>query len=109
MTNLIERLGEMLTSTGVKRAYGDPVDVGGKEIVPVALVQFGFGGGEGPAGEGEGAGGGGGGMVIPVGAYVPGPDGPRFEPNPVAMLAVSIPALIAAGCALAVVVRALNR
>ena len=62
---------------------------------------FGFGGGEGsgempengstPAGRGVGSGGGGGGYVVPIGAYVGGPDGLKFRPNPIAIMMVAIP------------------
>ena len=88
MANIVEKIAQQVTSVGAKASYGDPVTVGGVEIVPVALVWFGFGGG---SDESEQGGGGGGGVSIPVGAYVRGSDGARFKPNPVAVLAVSIP------------------
>ena len=97
-------------------AFGEPVTVGGQEVVPAALVIFGFGGGGGsgkwpehqsvPQGEGEGSGGGGGGYVLPIGAYVSGPDGLRFRPNLVAMVIVSVPLVSAAGWALARIITA---
>ena len=59
-------------SANVKTIYGEPVDVAGKTIIPVAKVAYGFGGGSCPgksAGAGEqGAGGGGGVSAMPVGA-----------------------------------------
>jgi hypothetical protein len=92
-------------------AFGEAVTVGGREIVPAALVIFGFGGGRGsgtrpdrgsgPQGEGEGSAGGGGGYVLPIGAYVSGPNGPAFRPNLLAMVIVSVPLVSAAGWALA--------
>lgn len=111
MTNLVERLSENMNSLGVKRSYGDPVTIGGVETVPVALVWFGFGGGGGEDGEGKGSGegGGGGGASIPIGAYVGGPDGARFEPNAIALLVVLIPLTWVSGKAMARVIRALKR
>jgi uncharacterized spore protein YtfJ len=112
MTNLALKLSENIRTFGVKSAYGDPVDVDGVTIVPVALVQFGFGGGS----DGEGAdgaegagGGGGGGMSVPIGAYVKSAGAVRFEPNVISLLAVGIPFVWVTGRALARIVRALKR
>ena len=88
MANIVEKIAQQVTSVGAKASYGDPVTVGGIELVPVALVWFGFGGG---SDEAEQGGGGGGGASIPIGAYVRGADGATFKPNVVALLAVSIP------------------
>jgi len=88
MANIVEKIAQQVTSVGAKASYGEPVTVGGIELVPVAVVWFGFGGGSDDAEQG---GGGGGGVSIPVGAYVRGPDGARFKPNLVALLAVSVP------------------
>ena len=116
MTNLIEKLTAAVPSWGAKLAYGDKTELNGQDIVPVALVIFGFGGGEGsgesletgstPGGKGEGSGAGGGGYALPVGAYVTGPDGPVFRPNPVALVLLSVPLVTAAGWALARIIRA---
>jgi len=38
---------------------------------------------------------------VPIGAYVGGPDGLKFRPNPVAMLMVAIPLVSAVGWAVA--------
>ena len=121
MGSPVESLTSSLPSWGAKMAFGEATVVGGREIVPAALVIFGFGGGSGsgklpkrgdaadggsPEGEGEGSGGGGGGYVLPIGAYVSGPDGPTFRPNPLAMIIVSVPLVSAAGWALARVITA---
>jgi hypothetical protein len=116
MTGPVESLTASVPSWGAKMAFGEAVTVGGREIVPAALVIFGFGGGGGsgtwpdrggvPQGEGEGSGGGGGGYVLPIGAYVSGPDGPSFRPNVLAMIIVSVPLISAAGWALARVITA---
>ncbi len=113
MANLSERLAALVPTWGAKMAYGERTTLGGHDLVPVALVVFGFGGGEGsgempqggstPAGRGEGSGGGGGGYVVPIGAYVGGPDGLKFRPNPVAILMAGIPLVSAIGWAVALI------
>lgn len=110
MTNLVLKLAENISSIGVKSAYGEPVEIDGVKIVPVALVQFGFGAGE--DGEADGAGpggGGGGGLSVPIGAYVTENGKARFEPNLIALLAVGIPFVWVAGHTVARVIRALKR
>jgi uncharacterized spore protein YtfJ len=109
MTNLALKLAENARSIGVTSAYGDPVQIEGVTIVPVALVQYGFGGG-GEGGDDDGAaGGGGGGMAIPIGAYVKSGGAARFEPNVISLLAVGIPFVWVAGKAVARIIRALKR
>ncbi|SDN89640.1 hypothetical protein SAMN05216368_10845 [Cryobacterium flavum] len=108
MTSLPEKLAETFRSAGVKSAYGDPVQIDGVTLVPVALTYYGFGGGD--AGEGgAGSGGGGGGVSLPIGAYVKSGGTARFEPNVIALLAVGAPFLLVAGRALARVIRALKK
>lgn len=110
MPKLAKELAESVTATGVHNVYGDPVELNGVTLIPVALVQYGFGAGEGPAdSEYSGSGGGGGGFSVPIGAYVRDIHGLRFEPNPIALLAVGIPFLWVAGRALRMVIRALNK
>ena len=116
MSNPLENLTASLPSFGAKLAFGESSTIGGQEVLPAALVVFGFGGGggsgrwpEGSAvaeGQGEGSGGGGGGYALPVGAYVGGPDGVKFRPNPVALIIVSVPLISAAGWAIARIVAA---
>ncbi|ASD22373.1 MULTISPECIES: hypothetical protein [Cryobacterium] len=108
MTNLALKLAENARSIGVRSAYGDPVQIEGVTIVPVALVQYGFGGG-GEGDESAAAGGGGGGMAIPIGAYVKSGGAARFEPNVISLLAVGIPFVWVAGKAIARIIRALKR
>ena len=109
MTNLALKLAENARYIGVRSAYGDPVQIEGVTIVPVALVQYGFGGGgEGDDPEGA-AGGGGGGMAIPIGAYVKSGGAARFEPNVISLLAVGIPFVWVSGKAVARIIRALKR
>lgn len=110
MPNVTKQLADTVTSVGVHAAYGDPVDLDGTRIIPVALASYGFGGGEGGTAEaGEGSGGGGGGAAIPIGAYVTRDGYTRFEPNTIALLAVGIPFICVAGRAIARVVRALKK
>jgi len=109
MTNLVLKLAENARFIGVKSAYGDPIQVEGVTIVPVALVQYGFGGGgDGDTAAGAG-GGGGGGMSIPIGAYVKSGGTVRFDPNIVSLLVVAIPFAWVAGHALSRIIRALKR
>lgn len=88
MANIVEKIAQQVTAVGAKASYGEPVTIGGIEMVPVALVWFGFGGG---SDEAEQGGGGGGGVSVPIGAYTRGPDGARFVPNPVALAAALTP------------------
>jgi len=111
MVNIVEKVADSVSSLGVKRSYGDPVTIDGVELVPVSIVWFGFGAGSDDSGEsGDGAGGGGGGGAsLPIGAYVAGPDGPRFEPNLVALLVALVPLTWVAGKALSRIIRALKK
>ena len=91
--------------------YGDPVEVDGQSLAPVALVWYGFGGG----GEGDETGtgsdmggGGGGGVGIPIGAYIKRDGVVRFDPNIVSLIAVATPFVCVAGWALSRVIRALK-
>ncbi|MWB97387.1 hypothetical protein [Agromyces seonyuensis] len=102
MAELVVDLANKVTGVGVKTSYGEKIEIDGTTIVPVAIGWYGFGGGEGDvstgtgeAGEapGSGMGGGGGGASIPIGAYVSRDGTVGFEPNVVALAAVSIPLL----------------
>ncbi len=110
MTNISLKLAETLTSNGIKSVYGEPVELGGVTLIPVALVQYGFGSGSMGDEDAHGAGGGGGGgYSIPLGAYVKDSDGLRFRPNLITLLAVGIPFVWVAGHAWTRVIRALKR
>jgi len=116
MANPLESLTASLPSWGAKLAFGENATIGGQEVIPAALVVFGFGGGGGsgkwpeggavPEGQGEGSGGGGGGYALPIGAYVHGPEGLKFRPNPVALIIASVPLVSAAGWAIARIIAA---
>ncbi|GAA3595432.1 hypothetical protein GCM10022198_19090 [Klugiella xanthotipulae] len=112
MANLTVDLANILTSTGVKASYGDPVELEGTTIIPVASSWFGFGGGQGlEDDESDSAmnGGGGGGASVPLGAYVKQGDSLEFQPNPIVLLCVAVPFVWVAGRAVARIVRALKR
>lgn len=110
MPNITKELADTVSSVGVHAAYGDPVDLNGTTVIPVAIASYGFGAGEGGLGErGEGSGGGGGGFACPVGAYVTRDGYTRFEPNTIALLTVGIPFVWVAGRAIARVIRALKK
>lgn len=106
MPNIALDLGKQAASFGVKSAYGEPQDVDGVSITPVALTWAGYGGG---ADQDDNGGGGGGGVSIPLGVYVRREEGLRFEPNIVSLLAVGIPFVCVAGRALARIIRALKK
>jgi len=115
MAKVLEGLAQSVPTWGAKMSYGEKTTLNGQDFVPAALVVFGFGAGEGsgesegdgatPPGRGEGSGGGGGGYAIPVGAYIGGPNGLRFHPNPVAMIAIAVPLVSAVGWATALLLR----
>lgn len=112
--NIVADLAEKFTRLGTGTSYGAPVTVDGVEIIPVAIGSFGFGAGEGEADggsskTGEGEGGGGGGISLPIGAYVKGPEGVRFEPNVIALLTVATPLVWVIGHALKTVIRAFKK
>ncbi|MEJ3404509.1 hypothetical protein WDJ51_07175 [Rathayibacter sp. YIM 133350] len=117
MTNLVAQLADSAKDFGVQAAYGDPVDLGGSTIIPVALVWYGFGGGSVDDATGDsklatlkgvGSGGGGGGYSVPIGAYISRGSDTRFEPNVIALLTVGIPFVWSVGWSLRKVIRALK-
>ncbi|QTX04516.1 spore germination protein GerW family protein [Agromyces archimandritae] len=112
MADLVVELANTVGGVGVKTSYADPIDIDGTTVIPVAVGYYGFGAGTGEVESGSGgeaSGGGGGGASIPVGAYIGRGDDVRFEPNLIALIAVSVPAIWVAGRALARIVRALKR
>lgn len=110
MADLVLELAETVAGVGVKTSYGDPVDLDGTKVVPVALGYYGFGAGSGSDGSGDQAGGGGGGgLSIPLGAYVGRAGGDvRFEPNLIGLILVATPLVWVTGKALRWVIRALK-
>jgi uncharacterized spore protein YtfJ len=43
--NIIETITQPFQNTSIKKIYGEPINVQGKTIIPVARLTFGFGGG----------------------------------------------------------------
>ena len=105
MTNVAETLAESVRTRGVQLAYGEPFDARDATILPIALVTYGFGGG----GDVDGGGGGGGGVAVPLGVYVTRDGSTRFHPNPIALIGVMTPVLVALGTAVARVVKVTRR
>ncbi len=101
MADNFASLVETFKNVGVSMAYGAPVQLGGQEIVPAAVVIFGFGGGSEAADRDSSAGGGGGGgLVVPVGVYRSTGSQVEFRPNPIAVLFFLAPVIVAAGAAI---------
>lgn len=109
MPSFSKEIADTVTSVGVHAAYGEPLDIDGTTVVPVAAASYGFGAGEGGEGNAEGAGAGGGGFAWPVGAYVTRDGLTKFEPNTIALICVGIPFVWVAGRAIARVIRALKK
>ncbi|WP_258805054.1 hypothetical protein [Pseudarthrobacter sp. NS4] len=105
MADTFASLLEAFKNVGVSRAYGSPVQLGGEEVIPVALVSFGFGGG-GEAGQEGASGGGGGGMVVPLGVYRKVGDQVAFRPNTVVALVCVVPVIAVLGGAVRRAIRA---
>ena len=99
--DLLEKIGESLGSAAtVKSVFGEPIQMEGKTVVPVAKIAYGFGAGGGsrpnggqhgdPNGCAEGGGGGGGVRAFPAGALEITPQGTRFITYPDWRLAATI-------------------
>lgn len=110
MAKITQQIAESVTTLGVDTAYGEPIEVEGTTIIPVAVVSYGFGVGEGDSEDvGTGAGGGGGGVSIPTGAYVTRDGDTRFEPNIIVLLTLGISLVWAVGRTLSLIIRALKK
>ncbi|MCI2958174.1 hypothetical protein MN032_10745 [Agromyces atrinae] len=109
MPSIIETLADRFSGFGVKAVYGDPVEVDGTTIIPVAYTHYGFGVGTSDETDDRSEGGGGGGASVPIGAYVSRGGDLRFEPNIITVLVVGIPFVCVAGRALARVIRAAKK
>ncbi|MEW9873582.1 hypothetical protein [Arthrobacter sp. HS15c] len=107
MADTFSTLVDTFKNVGVSRAYGSPVQLGGQEVIPVALVSFGFGGGN--EADGGASGGGGGGMVLPLGVYRNDGGGVTFRPNTVVTLVCLVPLVSVLGAAVRKAIRAAKR
>lgn len=104
MADTFSNLVDTFKNVSVARAYGDPVQLGGQEVIPVALVSFGFGGGN--EADGGASGGGGGGMVMPLGVYRNVGGDVAFRPNTVVALVCLVPLISVLGAAVRRAIRA---
>ena len=50
MASITKQIADTVSSVGVHAAYGEPVELDGTTIVPVAIASYGFGAGEGQSG-----------------------------------------------------------
>ncbi|ACZ29907.1 hypothetical protein Xcel_0875 [Xylanimonas cellulosilytica DSM 15894] len=104
-SNVVLEIGSKIRA-GVSVTYGDPVELDGVELVPVAAACYGFGGGS----DGDANGGGGGGsMSVPLGAYVARDGGVRFEPNTTVLAALAVPIVAVVGCVVVKAIKACRR
>ena len=102
LDDLQKRFSDMQSKAGVKTVFGDPVELDGRKVIPVASVQYGFGmgGGTGPKkeeNEAPGGGGGGGGVRVEPIAVVEIVDGklkvqPIVNVNRLALMAMCVAA-----------------
>lgn len=86
LDDLQKRFSDMQTKVGARTVYGEPIEIDGRKVIPVASVRyaFGMGGGMGPKpeeAEAPGGGGGGGGMRVRPVALIEVADGKvKVEP-----------------------------
>jgi uncharacterized spore protein YtfJ len=114
--HFLGRLADQIGGQASVRAiFGEPIEHGDLIVVPVARARWGFGGGTGSAaptagttGSGSGSGGGGGVSLDPAGYLQLGASGAAFQPI-ASPNQVSPPFVLAAGLAIAAVLRALAR
>ena len=102
LDDLQKRFSDMQSKAGVRTVFGDPIELDGRRVIPVASVQYGFGmgGGTGPKrdeGEAPGGGGGGGGVRVEPIAVVEIVDGkmtvqPIVNVNRLALVAMLVAA-----------------
>jgi len=92
---ITETLASGVPGRATGLAYGPPQELLSSQLVPVALVTYGFGGSD--DSDRWGRGGGGGGVAVPIGAYVNGANGPRFQSNPLVFVALAIALVFAVG------------
>jgi uncharacterized spore protein YtfJ len=84
-TEMLQKIGDSLSgSANVKSVFGEPIQLDGKTVVPIAKVAYGFGAGSGTGGvessKAEGGGGGGGVRAFPAGALEITAEHTRFIP-----------------------------
>jgi uncharacterized spore protein YtfJ len=85
--DLVGKVSQVHERASVKTVFGDPIQIEGRTVIPVAKVGYGFGVGMGRGGlekegSGEGGGGGGGLSVRPVAVLEVKDDAVRVKPIP---------------------------
>jgi uncharacterized spore protein YtfJ len=100
LDDLQKRFSDMQTKVGARTVYGEPIEIDGRKVIPVASVQYGFGmgGGLGPKqdeSDPPGGGGGGGGMRVRPVALIEVADGkvkvePIVDVSRLAMMAMFV-------------------
>ncbi|HEV8352769.1 MAG TPA: spore germination protein GerW family protein [bacterium] len=105
LDELMKRFADMQTQATAKTVVGEPMQINGRTIIPLASVSYGFGmgGGQGPKGEAGkdapvGGGGGGGARIEPV-AFLEITDGALKIQPVVNVNRIAIVALLVAGWA----------
>lgn len=110
MSERLNSAGDAVSKIGARLAYGDRVDLGHEQVIPVAFWAGGSAEGEGGLdADRRGEGGTVGGVAIPLGAYVGDDYGTRFRPNLIALLAVCTPLTLALGWTLPRLIKALKK
>lgn len=110
MSERLNAAGDAISKTGARLAYGERVDLGHEQIIPVAFWAGGSAEGERDSdAEHRGEGGAIGGVAIPLGAYVGDDYGTRFRPNIIALIAVLTPLVTVTGWALPRLIKALKK
>ena len=92
LSAMLEKITGAIRDVDVNKVFGQPKELGGRTLIPVAEVSYGFGAGygfaqgddeEGPAEKGEteeGGGGGAGARIRPLAYIEVGPEGTRITP-----------------------------
>jgi len=89
LDKMIERIGGITTNAAVETVFGDPIELHGRTIIPIASVRYGFGIGMGrrrrkgdvePEPNEGGGGGGGGAIVTPLAVIEIGKEQNRITP-----------------------------
>lgn len=110
MTEHVEAAGQQVEKIGVRLAYGDAVELGHEQLIPVAFWAGGSAEGTGEIDADKHAEGGGvGGVAIPLGVYVGDDYGTRFRPNIIALLMAAVPVVCVVGWALPRLIKALKK
>lgn len=110
MSERLNAAGDAVSKMGARLAYGERVDLGHEQIIPVAFWAGGSAEGDGNVDSDRHAEGGSvGGVAIPLGAYVGDDYGTRFRPNIIALLAVCTPLVVVSGWALPRLIKALKK